>query len=296
MTCNRDTTMQPVGSYDIRSAAETSDQLSRFLKTPPRAGIIAGTGLAEIAGAMRVDHALDYDAIAGFPVSTAISHAGRMLLGVLAGCSVVVMQGRFHLYEGYSPAAVTFPVRVFQALGIKRLVLVNAAGGLNPDFAAGDIMIIDDHINLTGRNPLVGSNEDAWGPRFPDMTTAYTLQLREAALSAAPAGAGRMRRGVYAGLIGPSLETPAEIRYLRAIGADAVGFSSVMETIAAVHAGMQVLGLSVITNCCSADDPIPADVSEIVRMAELTAPRIADIIAHVLERPEPDARGSHGSD
>lgn len=288
--------MQPERTYDARAAIEISDHLNRYLKTPPRAAIIAGTGLGEIAAGMRIDHALDYHAIAGFPVSTAIAQAGRMLLGTLARCSVVMMQGRFHLYEGYAPAAVTFPIRVFQALGIKCLILVNAAGGINPGFAAGDIMIIDDHINLTGRNPLVGPNEDAWGPRFPDMTTAYTLPLREAALSAALAGPCTLCRGVYAGLQGPSLETPAEIRYLRAIGADAVGFSSVMETIAAVHAGMQVLGLAAITNCCSADNPKPAVVAEIVRVAKMTAPRVADIIVHVLERLERIAQGSPGSD
>ena len=200
------------------------------------------------------------------------------------GQQLLVLQGRFHLYEGYSPLAVTFPVRALQALGVQCLILTNAAGGLNPLFATGDIMIIEDHINLTGANPLVGRNEDRWGPRFVGVTHAYDGHLQDLAQGAAGDLEVGVQKGVYAGLTGPSLETPAEMRYLRTIGADAVGFSTVMEAITAVHAGMQVLGLSVITNMCLPDAPTPAQVDEIIAAAQGAAPYLETIIGRVIER------------
>jgi purine-nucleoside phosphorylase len=276
--------MQKRFRYDPHAAAETADFLSKFLKSHPQVAIITGTGLGEIASSLQIEHAIEYQSIPDFPVSTVVSHPGRMLFGSLAGQSAVVMQGRLHLYEGYSPLAVTFPIRVFQALKIKMLVLINASGGLNSAFTAGDIMIIDDHINLTGENPLVGGNEDSWGARFPDMTSAYSMQLREMAHQASQHLRIQTQRGVYAGLKGPSLETPAEIRFLQTIGADAVGFSTVMETIAAVHAGIKVLGLATITNVYTPQQSVPADVDKIISIAESTAPQISDIITGVIEQ------------
>ena len=276
--------MQSESRHDAQAAREAARFLSDYFESPPQAAIIAGTGLGTVTADMQADHVIDYQAIPSFPVSTAIAHSGRLQIGTLAGCSVVAMQGRFHLYEGYSPRAVTFPIRVFQALGIKSLMVISASGGLNPRSNAGDIMIVEDHINLTGCNPLTGPNDDSWGPRFPDMTAVYSKRLCDFAFEGAQAGDMSIRKGIYAGLHGPSLETPAEMRFLRTIGADAVGFSIVMEAIAAAHAGMEVLALTAITNVCDPDHPIAADVPEIVSVAESTAPRIADIILHVIKK------------
>jgi purine-nucleoside phosphorylase len=209
------------------------------------------------------------------------SHFGKLLFGSVQGKPVVAMQGRFHLYEGYSPLEVTLPVRVMQELGVKTLVLSNAAGGLNPKLQTGDLMIIADHINLTGSNPLVGPNEQSWGARFLDMAEAYDKKLIALAENAGKDAGIRLHKGVYAGLQGPSLETPAEIRFLQTIGADAVGFSTVQEVIAAVHAGIQVLGLSIVTNVHDPDAPAPAVVEEIIAVAKNAAPKLATIIRQV---------------
>jgi purine-nucleoside phosphorylase len=273
-------------SYERQQIVEAADFIATKLRQKPRAAIMAGTGLGDMISAFEVGEILDYAQIPHFPVSTVASHAGRWVSGWLAGCPVALLQGRFHLYEGYSPRAVTFPVRVLQALGVKTLVLTNASGGLDPSFAAGDIMMITDHINLTGTNPLTGYNDASWGPRFPDMTAAYDPQLREIVLSASLALDLPVRQGVYAGLAGPSLETPAEMRFLRTIGADAVGFSTVMETISAVHGGMRVLGLSTITNVCEPDAAVPASVETIIAVAESAAPRLGALIDAVLARIE----------
>ena len=192
------------------------------------------------------------------------------------------MQGRFHLYEGYSPYQVTLPVRVMRALGVTHLILSNAAGGINLDYSQGDLMIIGDHINLTGENPLVGPNDVDWGARFPDMTRAWDPDLIDLCRRTAKSLGIPMREGVYAGLKGPSMETPAEIRWLKTIGADAVGFSTVMEAIAAVHAGMRVLGISTITNMNDPDRPRPALLEDIVQAANQAAPRLHKLIAAVV--------------
>lgn len=226
---------------------------------------------------------LSYGEIPHFPASTVQSHYGRLSSGGFAGQGIILLQGRFHLYEGYAPEAVTFPIRVLQALGIEVLIMTNAAGGLNPLFAAGDIMIIEDHINLTGANPLVGPNNEEWGVRFPEMTAAYSWPLQELAQSAAGLLEVGVQKGIYAGLTGPSLETPAEMRFLRTIGAEAVGFSTVMETIAAVHARIEVLALSVITNMCLPDAPVTADVDEIIATAQAAGPHLETIITHVIK-------------
>jgi purine-nucleoside phosphorylase len=195
----------------------------------------------------------------------------------------MVMQGRFHLYEGYSALEVVFPIRVMQRLGVKILILTNAAGGMNFSFNAGDIMVIRDHINLTGTNPLIGHNVQSWGVRFPDMTRAYDPQLSVLAEKAGKAEGVMLKKGVYAGLKGPSLETPAEVQFLKTIGADAVGFSTIQEVIAAVHAGMKILGLSTITNINNPDEPTPAAVDDIIAVAEAAAPKLDAIISYVVE-------------
>jgi len=247
----------------------------------PVLGLMTGTGLGGSLSGMERDFAADYAEIPGFPVSTVAGHAGRLLTGRLGGKPVVAMEGRFHLYEGYTPAEVTLPVRVMQAMGVKTLIITNAAGGLNPDFVPGDIMVISDHINLTGENPLAGPNDEAWGIRFPDMTRVYSKRLAAAAIGAGAEAGLVLRQGVYLGLKGPSLETPAETRFIRMIGADAVGMSTVQEAIAAVHARMNILGLSTITNVNDPDRPEPATVEEIIRVADAAAGRLAGLITDI---------------
>lgn len=275
--------MPTLSKHDYRDAAEAADCIRKKLSRPVNAAILTGTGLGDAFASMSSDIVMDYREIPHFPESTVQTHYGRLSAGEIAGQGLILMQGRFHLYEGYSPLEVTFPVRVMQALGIKILVMTNAAGGINPLFKPGHIMIIQDHINLTGANPLIGLNDERWGPRFPDMTNAYSQQLQELAQYAARELEVDVQKGVYAGLRGPSLETPAEVGYLHTIGAEAVGFSTVMETIAAVHGGLQVLGLSVITNKCSPDGTAPADVDEIIAVARSAVPSLETIIKGVIE-------------
>ena len=250
----------------------------------PLAGLLTGTGLGDCAEAVDVHQVLDYDAIPYFPRSTVASHRGRLLLGRLQDRPVAAFQGRFHLYEGYSPREVTFPVRVLQRLGARFLLVTNAAGGLNPNHRAGDIMLIADHINLTGENPLVGPNDPDWGLRFPDMSRVYDPELMDRARTIARELGLPLASGIYAGLKGPSLETPAELRFLRTIGADAVGLSTVQEVIAAVHAGLRILGLSVITNIADPDAPAPATVEDIIAVADQTAPRLKQLMIAILEQ------------
>lgn len=273
--------------YDRSAAIQAADFLRTRCSVRPQVAIMAGTGLGDMVDSLQVEAAIDYSAIPHFPLSTVQTHAGRWVCGRWAGRTVVLLQGRFHLYEGYSPQVVTFPIRVLQALGVGTLVLTNASGGLNPALHAGEIMIVADHINLTGVNPLVGPNEEKWGPRFPDMTAAYTPRLRALALAEARALGLAAPTGVYAGLKGPSLETPAEMRFLRTIGADAVGFSTVMETIAAAHAGMRVLALSTITNLCLPDTAKPTDVAAIIAVAQAATPHLSALVGGVLRRLDP---------
>lgn len=267
----------------FRQAEEAADFLRRQWNPRPRIGILAGTGLGAAAKALDEEFSIDTKAIPHFPVSTVTGHRGRLAAGRLAGVEAVVLQGRVHLYEGYSAQQVAFPVRVLQALGVTTLVLTNAAGGIHPDFSSGDIMIITDHVNLTGENPLVGPNDDRWGERFPDMARAWDTGLMKAAEKAAARIGTPVTSGTYAGLRGPSLETPAEIRFLRTIGCDAVGLSTVMEAIAGVHAGMRILGLSILTNVHDPDHPVPARLEEIVALAQRIAPTLGRLIAEVIE-------------
>lgn len=248
------------------------------LAAAPRVGLLTGTGLGGLATMLDNKNETAYAQIPHFPAATVESHKGVLVSGELDGVPMVVCQGRFHLYEGYSPQEVTFSIRVMQALGVDHLIVTNAAGGLDLDYATGDLMLIRDHINLTGANPLVGANEEQWGVRFPDMIAAYSPDWRETINQRAASEGVCLREGIYAGLRGPSLETPAETRYLRTIGADAVGFSTIMEVIAAVHAGMRVLGISTITNINDPEAPQPATLEEIIQVAETAAPALEDVV------------------
>jgi purine-nucleoside phosphorylase len=256
---------------------------ARFGKTPD-AAIILGTGLGGLAKRVSVEATVEYADIPGFPLSTVESHAGRLLCGTLSGKTVVAMQGRFHRYEGYSLGQVTFPVRVLRALGANTLIVSNACGGMHPLWAPGDLMLIADHINLLGDNPLVGPNDDRLGPRFPDMSEPYDGRLRDVARRVAAEQRITLREGVYVAVPGPNLETRAEYRYLRGIGADVVGMSTVPEVIVAVHGGMRVLGLSIITDQCLPDALEPASVEKIIAVAGRAEPNLTSLVCGVLER------------
>jgi purine-nucleoside phosphorylase len=249
-----------------------------------RAGIILGTGLGNLAREIDGDVTIDYESIPHFPRSTATSHVGRLVCGRLAGVSVVAMEGRFHAYEGYSHEQLTFPVRVMKALGADTLIVSNACGGMNPHYRRGDIMVIDDHINLMGDNPLIGINDDSLGPRFPDMSCPYDPKLIERALEIARRENFAAHRGVYVAVTGPNLETRAEYRFLRLIGADVVGMSTVPEVIVAVHAGLRVLGISVITDMCFPDLLEPVNIDLILKAASESELKLRAIVLGVLDR------------
>lgn len=250
----------------------------------PDVAIVLGTGLGRLAAEIEVSAAIDYREIPGFPLSTVESHAGRLLCGRLGGKPVIAMQGRFHRYEGYSLRQVTFPVRVLHALGAPTLIVSNAAGGLNPLWSVGDLMLIADHINLQGDSPLVGPNDDRLGPRFPDLSAPYDPALRQLAREVALSQKLVLREGVYAAVTGPNLETRAEYRFLRAIGADVVGMSTVPEVLVAIHSGMRVLGISIVTDMCLPDALEPATVEKIIAAANTAEPKLAALVRGVLER------------
>lgn len=246
--------------------------------------IILGTGLGRLAAQIEVEGSVSYAEIPHFPLSTVESHAGRLLFGRLGGKKVVAMQGRFHYYEGYTMQQIVFPLRVLFALGAHTLLVSNAAGGMNPAYKRGEVMLITDHINLLGDNPLIGPNDNELGPRFPDMSEPYTRSLAETAEAAALELGIKMHQGVYVAVTGPNLETRAEYRFLRAIGADVVGMSTVPEVIAAVHMGMRVMGMSVITDECFPDSLKPVEMKEILEAADIAEPKMTKIITRVLEK------------
>ena len=256
---------------------------SRWEKTAS-VGLILGTGLGALAHEIQADVAISYEEIPHFPASTVESHAGRLVCGTLAGKTVVAMEGRFHLYEGYTPAQVTFPIRILKELGCQTLIVSNAAGGMNPLHEIGDLIVIEDHINFMGINPLIGRNDDRLGLRFPDMIEPYDRKLQELALNAAREANIVAHRGVYVAVTGPNLETRAEYRFLRTIGADVVGMSTVPEVIVAVHAGMKVLGFSIITDRCLPDALQPADITKILAVARTAEGKLRTVITKVLER------------
>lgn len=249
----------------------------------PEAGIILGSGLGGLVKEIEIEADIPYEDIPGFPLSTVEFHAGKFILGKLRGKNVVAMQGRFHVYEGYSQKHITFPVRVMKFLGAGTLVISNVSGGLNPTFRRGDIMILDDHINLLGDNPLIGPNDDSIGPRYPDMYDTYTPELIEKVKQIANSENIDVKQGVYASMTGPSLETRAEYRMLQLIGADAIGMSTVPEVIVGVHMDMRILALSVITDMCIPEMLKPVDISEILKTAGEAEPKLTKLISRFIE-------------
>lgn len=275
--------------YDtVEEFRRKRDEAVQFIKGEtefqPEYLLILGTGLGQLADEIDTGHVISYADIPHFPVSTVESHAGKLIFGHLGGKEVVAMQGRFHYYEGYTMQQIAFPVRVAKAIGAQSLFVSNACGGLNPNFIRGDIMLIKDHINFLGDNPLIGPNDDELGPRFPDMSEPYTERLLELAENVALENAIKMHQGVYLAVTGPMLETKAEYRYMRQLGADVVGMSTVPEVVSAVHMGMDVLGISVITDECFPDALEPVDIEDVLAAAAMAEPKMAQVIINVLER------------
>ena len=272
------------GAHTAEAIDAAADRVRSRFSTTPDVALILGTGLGSLGREISTRATIDYADIPGFPLSTVESHAGRLLCGTLGGKTVIAMQGRFHRYEGYTLQQVTFPVRVLQALGAKTLVVSNACGGMNPLWAAGDLMMISDHINMLGDNPLVGHNDERLGPRFPDMSAPYDAALRALARAVAIEQRLALREGVYVAVPGPNLETRAEYRMLRALGADVVGMSTVPEVIVAVHGGMRVLGISIVTDQCLPDALEPASLDKILAVAAGAEPKLTALVRGVLER------------
>lgn len=264
--------------------AEAASFIKERLPIEPEYLLILGTGLGQLAEEMTVELELPYEEIPHFPVSTVESHAGKLLMGNLGGKSVMAMQGRFHYYEGYSMNQIVFPVRVAKMLGIQTLLVSNACGGLNPNYERGDIMLINDHINFLGDNPLIGPNDPNLGPRFPDMSQPYTERLLSTAEQVALDAGIKIHQGVYLAVSGPMLETKAEYRYMRQLGADVVGMSTVPEVIAAIHMSMKVLGISVITDECFPDSLEPVSLDDVLEAAAMAEPHLTRIVVGVLER------------
>ncbi|MFA7289478.1 MAG: purine-nucleoside phosphorylase [Melioribacteraceae bacterium] len=247
-------------------------------------GIVLGTGLGGLVNEIEIEHQFDYEELPHFPLSTVESHRGKLIFGKISGKNVVAMQGRFHYYEGYTMQEITYPIRVMKFLGVKTLIVSNACGGMNPLYKRGDLMLMVDHINLLGDNPLIGKNEDELGPRFPDMSEPYSLELIEIAEEVALENKLKIQKGVYVAVPGPNLETKAEYRFLRATGADVVGMSTVPENIAANHMGMKVLGLSIITDECFPETLRPVDVKEIIEIAMKAEPKLTLLMKEVIKR------------
>ncbi len=261
---------------------ETIQFLKTKTKLKPRIGIILGTGLGALVDDIEVEAAIPYDEIPNFAVSTVEFHAGKLFFGQIEKKPIIAMQGRFHYYEGYNMKQITFPVRVMKQLGVNTLLISNACGGINPDLPPGSLMLITDHINLFGDNPLIGENDDSLGPRFPDMSEPYNRELIALAEKIAKKENIELKRGVYAAMSGPSLETAAEYRFLRIIGADTIGMSTIPEDIVAVHSGMKVLGISVITDACVPEDLKPVNISEIIKTAKEAEPKLTKLMRKVI--------------
>ena len=287
MTSGMHATLEPSHGatlHTLERIEEAAAVVRERFPAPPDVALILGTGLGRLGAEIDGCRTIDYADIPYFPLSTVESHAGRLLCGELAGKTVIAMQGRFHRYEGYSLAQVAFPVRVLRALGARTLVVSNACGGMHPLWEPGDLMLIADHINLLGDNPLIGPNDDRLGPRFPDMSEPYDRHLRALARDVARDEGFTLREGVYVAVPGPNLETRAEYRFLRALGADVVGMSTVPEVIVAVHGGMRVLGVSIITDRCLPDALEPATVEQIIAVANRAEPQLTRLVRGVLER------------
>ncbi|GIV59083.1 MAG: purine nucleoside phosphorylase [Rhodothermaceae bacterium] len=274
------------GTFDVeayrRQVEAAAATVRERLRVVPRIGLILGTGLGTLADEIDVDVTMPYETLPHFPLSTVESHHGKLLAGRLGGVPVLALQGRFHLYEGYSPRQVTFPVRVLGVLGIETLLISNAAGGMNPHFRRGDLMLVTDHINLQGANPLEGPNIAEWGPRFPDMSEPYDPELRRLAEARALELGIKLQQGVYVAVTGPNLETRAEYRFLRSIGADAVGMSTVPEVIVARHMNLRVMAVSVITDECFPDALEPVSLEAVLAAAAEAGPRLAALTKAVV--------------
>ncbi len=263
---------------------ETLEVIRKYSKDEYPVGIILGTGLGGLVKEIKVEHEIDYGELPHFPLSTVESHHGKLIFGSINGKKVIAMQGRFHYYEGYSMQQITYPVRVMKFLGVKTLLVSNACGGMNPLFRKGDVMLMADHINLLGDNPLIGRNEDELGPRFPDMSEPYSLELINIAEEVALENKIKIQKGVYIAVPGPNLETKAEYRFLRATGADVVGMSTIPENIVANHMGMKVLGISIITDECFPEALKPVNVEEIISVATKAEPKMTLIMKEVIKR------------
>ena len=263
---------------------ESTRYIQSKWKGAPSVGIILGTGLGGLTQDIQAETSFPYSDIPHFPVSTAPSHKGNLVCGKLGGKSVVAMEGRFHFYEGYSLQTITFPVRVMKALGCKTLLVSNACGGMNPQWSKGDIMLIDDHINLLGDNPLIGPNDERLGLRFPDMSHPYDAGLIKLAQQIAMEEKITVQKGVFVAVSGPCLETRAEYRFLRGIGADCVGMSTVPEVIVAVHAGLKTLGFSIITDQCLPDALEPVKLEDVIAVANVAEKKLRVLVRRVVER------------
>jgi purine-nucleoside phosphorylase len=263
---------------------EAADAVRSRIRDVPQIGIVLGSGLGEFAGSLGDAVTMPYGDLPHWPVSRVIGHDGKLVVGTVRGHTVAALSGRVHMYEGLEGSTVTFAVRVLGLLGVRTMILTNAAGGVNTGFSQGALMIIDDHINLMGANPLVGVNDDRFGPRFPDMTDVYSPRLRKIADEAGRAIGLRLPHGVYVGLLGPSYETPAEIRYLRTIGADAVGMSTVPEAIVARHMGMEVLGVSCIANMAAGVLPKPLDHADVMETTRRIRGQFIALVENIVEQ------------
>lgn len=268
----------------LEKIRQTTTYITQQTQYTPEVAIVLGSGLGGLVNEIDVVQSLDYSAIPNFPISTVKGHSGKLIFGKLGDKKVVVMQGRFHFYEGYTMQEVTFPIRVLKALGVKLLVLSNASGGMNPDYKVGDLVIIKDHINLMPTNPLIGKNYDELGPRFPEMSEPYDLELVKSAKSIGEEYNYRIHTGVYAGLSGPCFETPAEYRYLRTIGADIVGMSTVPEVIVARHAGVPCFAISVVTDLGGFDEAEKVSHEEVLRVATAAESKLSKIVKELLKR------------
>lgn len=273
--------MKPVKRFEsnlLNQLRESTAFIRRKTKLVPEVAVILGTGLGNLVKKVKIETEIEYSKIPHFPVSTVQSHAGKLIFGTLSGKKVAVMEGRFHCYEGYSAQEVAFPVRVLKELGASVLVVSNAAGGLNLSYRKGEIVILEDLINFTGVNPLIGPNDERIGPRFPDMCAPFSARLAGLAEEASRQKKISVRRGVYIGVMGPNLETRAEYRMMHHWGADVVGMSTVSEVIAGVHMGMEILGISIVTDVCDPDHLEPCDIKEIIKTANEAGPKLDSLI------------------
>jgi purine-nucleoside phosphorylase len=268
----------------LQRMEEAKSYIQSHIAAKPQIGLILGSGLGELADDIQEAVRIPYESIPSFPVSTVEGHAGQLVTGRLNNKTVIAMQGRFHYYEGYSMQEVTFPVRVMKALGVEQLIVTNACGGMNPAFKAGDLMLIQDHLNMTGANPLIGENEPTLGRRFPDMSRAYTPQLQALVREAAQSLGIDIQQGVYAGITGPTYMTPAELTMLRKLGGDAVGMSTVPEVIVASHMAMQVIGISCVTDMAIGEHLEPLSHEQVIEVANRTKPKFISLVKEIVSR------------